>query len=119
MSVSDKHSGENVASVTVQMRFIPLKTDPERETQYISVCVDDTQKGTPDNLQELKLPMIQKLDGEGETFIQNKIKLITTIFDPKGWTEVDSLPKRLEKYAMFMTNQAKTDFVLCLKERIP
>ena len=60
--------------------------------------------------------MIQKLDGEGETFIQNKIKLITTIFDPKGWTEADSLPKRLEKYAMFMTNQAKTDFVMCQRE---
>ena len=89
MSTKDKHSGENVASVTVQMRFIPLKTDPEPEVQEIqyvttSVRVDDTQKGTPDNIQELKLPMIQKLDGEGETFIQRKIKLITTIFDPKG-----------------------------------
>ena len=28
-----KHSGENVDGVTMQMRFIPLKTDPEKETQ--------------------------------------------------------------------------------------
>ena len=117
MSVSDKHSRENVASVTVQMRFIPLKTDPEQrksqEMATISVRVDDTQRGTPDNLLELKLPMISKLDSEGETFIQNKIKLNTTIFSPKGWTNADSLTKRLDKYAMFMTNQAKTDFIIC------
>ena len=45
-----KHSGENVAGVTVQMRFIPLKTDPEQQKTLttILVCVDDTQKGTPD-----------------------------------------------------------------------
>ena len=47
-----KHSGENVASVTVHMRFILLKTDPDEEEQFatILVCVDDTQKGTPDNI---------------------------------------------------------------------
>ena len=66
-----KRSGENVAGVTVQMRFIPLKTDPEQQKPLatISVRVDDTQKGSPDNLQELKLPRIQKLEFEGETFI--------------------------------------------------
>ena len=71
MSRKDKHSGENVAGVTVQMRFIPLKTDSEPKEQIatISERVDDTQKGTPDNLQELKLPIISNLESEGETFI--------------------------------------------------
>ena len=97
-----KHSGENVAGVTVQMRFM----DPEQQKTLatILVRVDDTQKGTPDNLQEPKLPRTQKLELEGETFIQNKIKLINTIFILKGWTGPDSITKRLEKYAMFMTN---------------
>ena len=92
-----KHTGENVASVTVQMRFILLKTDPEQQkiillkTDHeqpttIAVRVDDTQKGTPDNIQEFKIPKIQKLALEGETFIKNKVKLIETIFIPKGWT---------------------------------
>ena len=110
-----KHSGENVAGITVQMRFILLKTDPEQQKTLttILVRVADTQKGTPDNLQELKLPRIQKLELEGETFIQNKVKLINTIFFPKGWTNSDCLTKRLEKYAMFMTNTANTDFVIC------
>ena len=107
-----KHSGENVAGVTVQMRFIPLKMNPEQQrfillktapAQHklpfatILVRVDDTQKGTPDNIQEMKLPKIQKLALEGETFIQNKFKLINTIFTPKGWTAPDSITKRLEK----------------------
>ena len=82
-----KHSGENVTSVTVQMRFILLKMDPEQQRFIplkmdpeqqklpfvtIPVRVDDTQKGTPDNIQELKLPKIQELALEGETLIQNK-----------------------------------------------
>ena len=96
------------------MRFIPLKTDPDEDKQIatILVHVDDTQKGTPENLRELELPIITKLEKEGETFILNKIKWINTIFHPKGWIKADSLPKRLEKYAMFMTNQAKTDFMI-------
>ena len=75
------------------MRFIPLKTDAEQQKPLatILVFVDDTQKGMPDNLQELKLPIIQKLELEGETFIQNKVKLINTIFIPKGWTNSDTL----------------------------
>ena len=102
----EKHSRENVASVTVQMRFILLKTDPDEDQQIttISVRVNDTQKGTPDNLLELKLPIITKLVLEGETFVLNKIKLINMIFHPKGWLRGDCLPKRLEKYAVFMTN---------------
>ena len=101
-----KHSGENAASVTVQMRSIPLKMDHDKERQIatILVRVNNTQKGTPDNLRELKLPIITKLELEGETFVLNKIKLINTIFRPKGWIRADSLPKVLEKYAMFMTN---------------
>ena len=66
-----KHTGENVASVTVQMRFIPLKADPEQQKfiplktdneppTTITVRVDDTQKGTPDNIQEFKIPKISK-----------------------------------------------------------
>ena len=120
MNAKNKHSRESVASVTVQMMFIPLKADPEQrklqQMATISVRVNNTQRGTPDNLLELKLPMISKLDSEGETFIQNKIKLITTIFGPKGWTKADSLSKQLEKYAMFMTNQAKTDFIICQRK---
>ena len=57
--------------------------------------------------------MISKLELEGETFVLNKIKLLNTIFHPKGWTKADSLTKRLEKYAMFMENHAKSDFMLC------
>ena len=113
MSVT-KHSGENVAGVTVQMRFIPLKMDPDKEEQLatILVRVNDTQKGLSDNIQELKLPIISKLELEGETFILSKVKLINTIFFPKGWMKTDSLTKWLEKYAMFMTNQVKTKFII-------
>ena len=63
----------------MQMRFIPLKTDPEElKIQFatISVRVDDTQKGTPDNIQELKLQKNKKIALEGETFIQNKVRSI-------------------------------------------
>ena len=82
MSANEKHSGERVAGITVQMRFVPLKTDsePNEETATISVRVDDAKKGTPDNTQELKLPIILKLESEGETFIQNKIKLRYEVF---------------------------------------
>ena len=113
-----KHSGENVAGVTVQMRFVPLKAEENEDakTAKISVRVDDTEKGTPDNLRELELPMISKLELEGETFVLNKIKLINTIFHPKGWTTAESLPKRLEKYAMFMENRAKSDFMICQRK---
>ena len=113
-----KHSGENVAGVTVQMRFVPLKTDDDEDAKMatISVRVDDTEKGTPDNIRELKLPMISKLELEGETFVLNKIKLINTIFHPKGWIKADSLTKRLEKYAMFMENRAKSDFMICQRK---
>ena len=113
-----KHSGENIAGVTVQIRFVPLKTDDDDEPKMatISVRVDDNEKGTPDNLRELKLPMISKLELEGETFVLNKIKLINTIFHPKGWTRADSLTKRLEKYAMFMENRAKSDFMICQRK---
>ena len=116
-----KHTGESVAGVTVQVRFVPLKADkdvPEHEIKKatISVRVDDTLKGTPDNLRELELPMISKLELEGETFVLNKIKLVNTIFHPKGWTKADSLTKRLEKYAMFMEDRAKSDFMICQRK---
>ena len=58
--------------------------------------------------------MMSKLELQGKKFVLNKIKLINTIFHPKGWTKVDSLPKWLEKYAMFMKNRAKSDFMMCL-----
>ena len=60
MSANEKHSGERVAGVTLQMRFVPLKkeSEPNKQTATISVRVDDSQKGTPDNIQELKLPTI-------------------------------------------------------------
>ena len=80
-----KHTGENVAGVTVQMSLIPLKTDPEQQkfiplkTDHeqpatIVVRVDDMQKGTPDNIQEFKIPKISKLTLEGETFVKNKVQ---------------------------------------------
>ena len=51
-----KHTGETIASVTVQMRFILLKVDPEKEKKIIpwstgnelfaiiKTCIDDTKK---------------------------------------------------------------------------
>ena len=58
MNNKNKHSEETIAGVTVQMRFIPLKTDPDDKkndlTATISVRVDNTQSGTPNNLLELK-----------------------------------------------------------------
>ena len=95
-----------------------MKTDDDDELKMatISIRVDDKEKGTPDNLRELKLLMISKLELEGETFVLNKINLIYIIFHPKGWTKADSLTKRLEKYAMFMENRAKSDFMLCQRK---
>ena len=51
-----KHTGETIVGVTVQMRFIPLKVDPEKEKKVIlwntdnesfttiKICIDDTKK---------------------------------------------------------------------------
>ena len=82
----------------------------------ISVLVDDAQIGTPDNIRELELLMIQKLERKGETFVLNKIKLINTIFQKKGWIGKETISQRLEKYAIFMTNQAKSDFTVCQRK---
>ena len=60
--------------------------------------------------------MISKLEQEGETFVLNKIKLMHTIFHPKGWTKADSLIPRLEKYSMFMENRTKSDFMICQRK---
>ena len=65
---------------------------------------------------ELELPKIYKLEGEGETFITNKVKLTTTIFNSKGWNKPEHLSKRLDKYVLFMRNQAITDFHICMKK---
>ena len=61
-----EHQGENCAGVTVQLRFVPLKKDKDEEEKNVIICVlvDDTQKGTPDNVRELELPMIGKLERE-------------------------------------------------------
>ena len=113
-----KHSGENQSGIDIQIRFIPLKAEnePEPKKCKISVLVDDKLKGTPDNLRMLEIPMITKLEREGETFVLNKIKLTNTIFHPKGWTKADSLIPRLEKYSMFMENRAKSDFMVCQRK---
>ena len=114
-----KHSGENVIGVTLQMRFVPLKVDeeqPKRETCKISVRIVDSEKGTADNLRVLELPCISKMELEGEVFVSNRIKLTNVFFQPKGWTKADSLTKRLEKYATFMKDRAKGDFMLCQKK---
>ena len=57
------------------------KEEDEVKTTTVSVRVDDALKGTPDNLRELELPMISKLELEGETFVLNKIKLINRCDD--------------------------------------
>ena len=117
MSAS-KHSGENQSGIEMQIRFIPLKAEnePEPKKCKISVLVDDKLKGTPDNLRMLEIPMITKLEREGETFVLNRIKITNTIFHPKGWTQADSLIIRLEKYSMFMENRAKSDFMVCQRK---
>ena len=116
--MGEKHSGENTAGVTVQIRFVPLKVEneTERRTAKISVLVDDEKKGMPDNIRSLELPMIGKLERKGETFVLNKIKLMNTIFHPKGWTKAESLIPRLEKYSMFMENRVKSDFMVCQRK---
>ena len=120
-----KHTGETIASVTVQMRFIPLNVDTEQEKKVspwntsndlittIKTRVDDTKKATLDNLMEFQLPTITRFTSEGETFIKSKVKLIDTIFTPKEWLETTELTKRLDKYATFMTNIATTEFAIC------
>ena len=120
-----KHTGETIAGVTVQMRFIPLKVDTEQDKKFspwstsnelittIKTRIDDMKKSTPDNIREFQIPTITRLTSEGETFIKNKIKLIDTIFTPKGWLEPADVTKRLDKYASFMTNIATTDIAIC------
>ena len=68
------------------MRLFLLKTGDDKDAKMatILVCINDTEKGTPDNIQELELLMISKLELEGETFVLNKIKLITHNIPPKG-----------------------------------
>ena len=122
---NSKHTGETIADVTVQMRFIPLKVDPEKEKKIIpwstgnelfatiKTRIDDTKKLTPDNIREFTIPTISRLTSEGETFIKNKLKLIDMIFTAKGWLEATGITKRLDKYANFMTNVATTEFAIC------
>ena len=61
-----------------------MDKDDEPKMATISVRVNDKEKRTQDNLRDLKLLMISKLELEGETFILNKMKLINTIFYSKG-----------------------------------
>ena len=75
-----------------------------QQSQYVSTT---QKKTTPDNLQEFTIPKITQLTSEGETFVKNKLKLIDTIFTPKGWC------RPLDKYATFMTNVATIEFALC------
>ena len=122
---NSKYTGETIAGVTMQMRFIPLKVDTEQDKKFspwstsndlvttIKTRIDDTKKSTPENIREFQIPTITRLTSEGETFIKNKIKLIDTIFTPKGWLEPADVTKRLDKYASFMTNIATTDFAIC------
>ena len=90
--------------------------DKDKKNVAISVLLDDSQKGTPVNIRELELPMIRKLELGGETFVLNKIKLINTIFQLKSWIGCDTIKQQLEKYAMFMTNRAKSDFMICQRK---
>ena len=120
-----KHTGETIAGVTVQMRFIPLKADTEQDKKFsplstsndlvttLKTRINDTKKSTPENIREFQIPTITRLTSEGETFIKNKIKLIDMVFTLKGWLEPADVTKRLDKYASFMTNIATTDFAIC------
>ena len=104
-----KHTGETIAGVTMQMKFFPLKVDHEKEKKFnpwstdnelvatIKTLINDTKKSTQDNIREFTLLTISRLTSEGETFIKNKLKLIDTIFTPKGWLETTDLTKRLDK----------------------
>ena len=62
-----KHSGETIAGVTVQIRFIPLKVDNEQDKKFspwsmsndlvttIKTRINDTKKSTPDNIREFTI----------------------------------------------------------------
>ena len=87
-----KHTGETIAGVTVQMRFIPLNVDTEQEKKAspwgmskvspwstsnelittIKTRVNDTKKATLDNLMEFQLTTITRFTSEGETFIKKQ-----------------------------------------------
>ena len=41
-----KHTGETITCVTVQMRFIPLKVDPEKEKKIIPWSTDNESFAT-------------------------------------------------------------------------
>ena len=86
--------------------------DKEEKDVTTSVLVDDSQKGTLDNMSKLELQMIHQLERIGATFVLNKIKLINTILQPKRWIGKEILTQQLNKYAMFITNFAKSDFVV-------
>ena len=104
-----KHLGENRAGVTVQLFFVPLKKDKDKEEKNVTISVldSDAQKDTPSNIREMELLMIRKLKGKSESIVLNKIKLINLIFQPKGWIGKETIMQRLERYAMVIPNCAK------------
>ena len=59
-----KHSGENIASITTQIQFVPLKIhkDDKEKITTISIRVNNNEKGILDNIRELKLLVISKLE---------------------------------------------------------
>ena len=112
------HKGEKSADVDVQIRLYPLKKDSDDDTKEsseatISVIVDDTKKGTDDNLYKVSIPYMDKLELEAETWISNIITLNNAIFERKGWTGADHLMQRFQKYQRFLRKRALIDFMSC------
>ena len=102
----------------MQIRFVSLNVDKEEKMKMatITVRINDAQKGTPDNLRMLELPVNLKLELEDEIFNLSKIKLINTICHHKAWKRANSLLKWLAKNAIFMQNRVKSYFILCQRK---
>jgi hypothetical protein len=102
MSDNTKRTGERVAGINIQMRFVPeleieaAKVQITTETALITVRDDESRKGImADNLRQIELPKLVTLSSNGETFAMNRYKLQTTIFNYKGWTGPEWFEKRM------------------------
>ncbi|GFH61583.1 predicted protein [Chaetoceros tenuissimus] len=104
-----KHTGEKETGITVQMRFVPLKSkddEKEPETETISVAIDDNDRVEGANELKLKVTVMTNLHGQGEQFLDNLISLRNKIFKSKDWVNYQSLRQRLEHIAKFLKGMA-------------
>ena len=103
MSDKIKRTGEKLAGINIQMRFVPeseIKSDKEKiqnttKTVQIIVRDDDDKKGTADNLRRIDLTQLYMLSSSGETLAANRYKLQTAIFNYKGWNGPEWFEKRM------------------------